>query len=106
MIESYFYDTSLDYKIKDKINKLSKDFQERCFELDEPYPKANKRTVPCIYNFIGYETSKDADDAFNILNSLPLPKDSKKYFRKYHEGYSLIDVINDPKEAYLFYNSL
>lgn len=106
MIISQFYKSILDQcpKIIEQIMKSSKDFQENCRELDLFSPESEKRSVLVYYNFIGYESNEDLDKAFDFLENNT--KSALPYYKKYHEGYSYVDVTNYPKEAYLFYNSL
>ena len=100
MIDFDFYNSSLDSNVIQQLMKSSKDFQDNCTEMEEPYPNAGKRTVPNCYNFIGYESLENLENAFNFDD------DSQKYFKKYQEGHAFVDITKDPKEAYLFYNSL
>ena len=85
-----------------RVSALASDIQEDCMEAETIIK--NKKSALFKVTYIGFDTKDLLKGAIERLENDP--NVDQNTYNVYHEGKHNINISDDPKESYMFYNSL
>lgn len=99
----YVFTKANSYKyIMNRVSSLADDIQENCIEAETV--EKNKSSDIYELTYIGFETKEELKSSIERFENDPNVNEND--YGVYHEGNQNINISDDPKESYMFYNSL